>query len=209
MPSSFLVVFEQSTCFSINKSPVFYDGHRFRSTLTSLTGTILCRDYDDVDVYRLGKKKLALLKRKLELSTALKSLHSLILQSKEASSTSSEDDRRKDTGRGGYLGNPGSTSRYATTPRYTRDYVTEDSSSYQTLLSQSRRYQAVEAVTRAFLATKSSYKTKGQRLREYDNYDIEDSFSVPGTTVVPWWARTNSHGRRRRRRKVPRISIFM
>ena len=30
---------------------------------------------------------------------------------------------------------------------------------------------------------------------------------APGTTVVPWWARTNSHGRRRRRRKAPGYSV--
>ena len=42
-----------------------------------------CSDYEDDEVYRLSAKKLALLKRKLQLSAALKTLHALILQSKE------------------------------------------------------------------------------------------------------------------------------
>ena len=41
----------------------------------------------------------------------------------------------------------------------------------------------------------------------YDNYDYNDNDG--GTTIMPWWARTNSHGRRKKkRRRKKRFSFW-
>jgi hypothetical protein len=57
----------------------------------------------------------------------------------------------------------------------------------------------------------SEIKSQDKKKEFHDNEkgDSENAASegsiweVSGSTVLPWWARTNSHGRRRRRRKVP------
>lgn len=41
----------------------------------------------------------------------------------------------------------------------------------------------------------------------YDNYDYND-YNDGGTTIMPWWARTNSHGRRKKRRRKKRFSFW-
>ena len=89
------------------------------------------------------------MKRKLELAKALKSLHALIVLSKQKTEEFRDQQHTEDDWRGDEQG-----------------------------------------------------RAAGVRDESY-----LESFG-PGTTVVPWWARTNSHGRRRRRRKAPVYSLL-
>jgi len=106
----------------------------------------------------IGSRKLSLIKRKLELAQALKSLHTLIVLSKQK--TEIEKHGFKDQ-------------------KHEQGWKEED----------------------------QGWRGDDQR-RDTGERDEEflESFA-PGTTVVPWWARTNSHGRRRRRRKAPGYSV--
>ena len=118
-----------------------------------------------IELSGIGSRKLSLMKRKLELAQALKSLHTLIVLSKQK--TEIEKHGFKDQ-------------------KHEQDWREED----------------------------QGWKEKDQGWRRDDqeretgerNEEFLESFA-PGTTVVPWWARTNSHGRRRRRRKAPGYSV--
>jgi len=157
--------FSEDTEFEVLEFEEYYDdlfgeGERNNINYNQFQNTI--RDYEDDEVYRLSTKKLALLKRKLQLSAALKTLHALILQSKEASANSEEDRRRGignrggggvggsdvgsgDNDRGNDDGGWATTTRYPSTPRY--QYSTEGSVRV-TSGSRGAPYTPVESVTR-------------------------------------------------------------